>query len=92
MVGAIHQTDKMKVDLRELKNKLSEYLNRVKAGQIIVITERGKPIGQILPINKYMDERSGDIEWDGKKLKHYKPLAVNRGDRQVSDLVVEDRQ
>ncbi len=88
----------MRVGTRELKSKLSEYMRRVKAGQTIVVTERGKPIGQIVPIKASLEERlyamvaAGQAEWNGKKLEPYQPGAVNRGDRQVSDLVVEDRQ
>ena len=63
-----------------------------------MITERGKPIGQIVPFKVSMEERmqgmvaAGLAEWDEQKLKPYKPLAVNRGERQVSDLVVKERQ
>ena len=35
--------------IRELKNHLSAYLRRVKAGETITITDRGTPIGQIVP-------------------------------------------
>ncbi|WP_374687443.1 type II toxin-antitoxin system Phd/YefM family antitoxin [Promineifilum sp.] len=38
-----------RVGIRELKSGLSEYLRRVKAGETIVITERGRPIGRIVP-------------------------------------------
>lgn len=41
-MGEIH------VGTRELKNRLSEYLRRVKAGETIMVTERGKIIGQIV--------------------------------------------
>ena len=88
----------MRVGIRELKSKLSKYMRWVKSGQTIVITERGKPIGQIVPFKVSLEERmqgmvaAGLAEWDGQKLKPYKPLAVNRGERQVSDMVVKDRQ
>jgi prevent-host-death family protein len=87
-----------RVGTRELKSKLSEYMRRVKSGQTIVVTEHGKPIGQIVPIKASIEERlqamvtSGLAEWDGQKLKPYQPVAINRGERQVSDLVIEDRQ
>jgi prevent-host-death family protein len=90
--------NEMRVGTRELKSKLSEYMRRVKSGQTIVVTEHGKPIGQIVPVKASVEERlhamvaAGLAEWDGQKLKPYKPVAINRGDRQVSDLVVEDRQ
>ena len=34
------------VGTRQLRNHLSAYLRRVKAGETITITERGKPVGQ----------------------------------------------
>ena len=46
--------DEMRVGIRELKSKLSEYMRRVKSGQTIVVTKHGKPIGQIVPINTSM--------------------------------------
>jgi prevent-host-death family protein len=87
----------MRVGIRELKNKLSKYLRRVKAGETITITEHGKPIGQIVPVRPTIEERlqaivnAGQAEWNGQKLKSYHPRAVNKGDRSLSDLVVEDR-
>ena len=90
--------NEMRVGTRELKSKLSEYLRRVKSGQTIVVTEHGKPIGQIVPGKASVEERmqamvaAGLAEWDGHKLKPYKPVATNRGKGQVSDQVVEDRQ
>jgi antitoxin (DNA-binding transcriptional repressor) of toxin-antitoxin stability system len=35
------------VGVRALKNRLSEYLRRVKAGERIVVTERGVPIAEL---------------------------------------------
>lgn len=34
----------------ELKAKLSEYLARVKAGEEVVVTERGRPVARLVPI------------------------------------------
>lgn len=36
----------------KLKSSLSEYLLKVKAGEELIITERGKPIAKIVPINR----------------------------------------
>ena len=35
------------VAVRELKNRLSEYLRKVKAGERVVITERGRAVAMI---------------------------------------------
>ena len=88
----------LRVGTRELKNKLSEYLRRVKAGETIIVTEHGKSIGQIVPIKPTVEERlqmmvgAGQVEWNGEKLKPYQPVAVNKSDHQLSSLVVEDRE
>lgn len=38
-----------------LKASLSEHLARVKAGEEVVITERGTPIAKIIPMSSHMD-------------------------------------
>ena len=87
----------IRVGTRELKNKLSEYLRRVKAGETIIVTEHGKSIGQIIPMKLTVEERlqaivdSGLAEWNGQKFTAHKPAAINRGKKQISDQVAEDR-
>lgn len=88
----------VQVGTRELKSRLSEYMRRVKAGQTIIVTERGKAIGQIIPVKTSIEERlrnavtAGIAEWNEEKPKRYKPIAVNNSAHQLSDLVVEDRE
>lgn len=36
----------------ELKTFISEYLSKVKAGEEIVVTDRGKPIAKIVPLKR----------------------------------------
>jgi prevent-host-death family protein len=38
------------VPVGELKARLSEYLRLVKAGQDIVVTQRGRPVARIVPV------------------------------------------
>ena len=40
----------MNVGVRELKQGLSEYLDRVAAGEIVTVTDRGTPKALIVPI------------------------------------------
>jgi prevent-host-death family protein len=88
----------MRVGTKELKNKLSEYLRRVKAGETITVTEHGKTIGQIIPARTTIEERNqvmvaaGQADWNGQKLPHYQAKAINHGSGVLSDLVVEDRE
>ncbi len=86
------------VGVRELKAQLSEYLRRVKAGETVIITERGRPIGRIVPEPEMLEEKlqrlvdAGLVEWSGKKPEITGPVAVNESDVLVSDLVVEMRE
>ena len=87
----------MSVGIRELKSRLSEYLRRVRAGETVVITDRGQPVGRIVPIAQPLADRleamaqAGLIRWSGRKLAPMAPVARTRGERTVADLLVEDR-
>ena len=39
----------------ELKARLSEYLNQVKAGMEVLITDRGKPVARLVPLSRSED-------------------------------------
>ena len=86
------------VGTRELKNRLSYYLRRVKTGEALVITERGKPVGQIIPIQSDLAGRlrklaeAGVVDWNGQPQPGYRPAAVNRSQKLMSDLVSEERE
>ncbi|MCC7355258.1 MAG: type II toxin-antitoxin system prevent-host-death family antitoxin [Anaerolineae bacterium] len=45
------------IGLRELRARLSHYLSQVKAGDTLVITERGKPVGRIVPVKTSRETR-----------------------------------
>ena len=47
------------VGVRELKNRLAEYLRRTKQGEEIIVTERGTPIALLQPIRS---ARSASLE------------------------------
>lgn len=87
-----------RVGTRELKSRLSEYLRLVKAGQTVVVTERGKVIAHISPAAPTLEERMQALEAAGflvrgkGKIKPYRPKVVNRSGRLMSDIVVEDRR
>jgi prevent-host-death family protein len=86
------------VGIRELKARLSYYLQQVKAGCTLVITEHNRPIGKIVPANLAIDERlqaladAGLVAWNGKSLSAIEPVAKTRGPRTVADLLMEDRE
>ena len=85
------------VGIREAKNRLSEYLRKVKAGERVEITEHGKPIAVITRPRNAADERlegmirEGLATWGGGKPKGSKKPAKLKG-ASVSDAVIEDRR
>ena len=87
----------MKVGVRELKARLSEYLRQVKAGQTILITEHGRQVGRIVPAEQPLETRlqamveAGTLAWSGQKFEPMVPLAQVQGEGTVADLLVEDR-
>ena len=68
--------------VRELKSKLSHYLRLTKAGESVVITERGVPIGRIVPMGPQLgerlaaDARGGPAQWRGYKLRPLRSCAA----------------
>jgi len=44
------------VTIAELKNRLSEYLNDVKAGEEILVRDRNQPVARIVPLARSRDE------------------------------------
>jgi prevent-host-death family protein len=86
------------VGIRDLKAQLSTYVQRVKAGDTLIITERGKPVGRIVPMEQSVEARlqvmiqEGLVEWDGRMLQPSAPVAKTHGARMVSELLLEDRE
>lgn len=81
------------VGIRELKAKLSEYLDRAAAGETIVVTDRGKAKAEIhrLSVEERIQQgiREGWIR-PGKGRPSVERLGL-KGKRPLSDVVDEDR-
>ena len=84
----------MDVGIRELRADLSRWVRRVGAGEEIVVTDRGKAVARLVPVDgeRKLDRliREGLVTpaprpWRGKLPK---PI---EGAGPVSDLVLEDR-
>ncbi len=89
----------MTVSVRELKDRLSEYLRRVRAGARIVVTDRGHPIAEVTAIRRdrlspeqrmqQLANRGEIVLPRGLGLDDIEPVRV-RG-RPVSATLLEDR-
>jgi prevent-host-death family protein len=45
------------VGLRELKNRLSEYVRDVRSGEGVLVTDRGEVVAELIPPGQRIDER-----------------------------------
>ena len=86
------------VGVRDLRDNLSAYLRRVREGELLVITDRGKPIGELGPAAGGRNAararalvRTGVASWSGGKPKGL-PHAPRPQAGLVSDAVIEDRR
>lgn len=86
------------VGIRELKTKLSSYVRQVKSGASLIITEHGKPVGQIVPVRPTLETKlqqlveSQAISWSGRRLASKVPRVELRGRKTVAEMLLEDRE
>jgi len=86
------------VGIRELKNKLSFYLQQVKEGRRISVTNRGEVIALLVPaeegrLNKELKVllEEGTVSWKGGKPKGAAHPVKGRG-RPLAERIIEDRR
>jgi prevent-host-death family protein len=87
------------VGIRQLKEQLSHYVEQVKAGETVVITERGTPVGQIVPVAASLEDQlhrlaqANLLAWSGRKLGSASPAGTYvQGSKTVAELLLEDRR
>ena len=91
------------VEARDLQRDLDAYLARVRDGEALTITQDGEAVGHLLPApSQTARERelyekmrklqeAGVIAWNGKKFDP-QPLPIQmKGDKTLSDIVLENR-
>jgi prevent-host-death family protein len=87
------------VGIRELKIHLSRHLKRVRSGARLIVTERGRAIATIDPVESPDGAEwaralvaSGQARWGGGKPEGCRhPVATTSG-RLVSAVVIEERR
>ena len=83
--------------IRELRQRASELLRRVEAGETIEITDRGRPVAVLAPLpNQGPTERlraTGDLESAGADLRDLpEPLPLPPGQQPPSKVLERLRQ
>ena len=86
------------VGIRELKTHLSHHLKRVRSGARLLVTERGRSIATINPVEAPADVdwahqlvAEGRAHWNGGKPTGAKRPATITG-KTASSIVLEDRR
>ena len=87
------------VGVRELKTHLSRHLKRVRSGVRLLITDRGRSIAVITPVQAPADVEwahqlvaEGRARWNGAKPRAASKAVKLRGGRTASSVVLEDRR
>jgi prevent-host-death family protein len=86
------------VGIRELKTHLSRHLKRVRSGARLLVTQRGRSIATINPVETPADVdwahqlvAEGHAHWNGSKPTGAKRPAKIKG-KTASSIVLEDRR
>ena len=87
------------VGARELKTRLGGYLQQVRRGRTLVITDRGEPVAELKPLHAAdgEDARLERLKAVGAVTRlENRPLApfrpVRGSGKPVSDAIIEDRK
>lgn len=83
------------VGIKELKAKLSDYVDRTREGERFLVTDRGEPVAELIPLNPeclalFKMAREGVVKWQGGKPKGLRGVVV-RGEP-VSETILRDRR
>ena len=91
------------VGIRELKNRLTHYLNKAKSGDNIIVTDRGKPVAILHNLdnvekNASLEEKLAAAAKEGKitlpkkgaKLTPFRPIKAKG--KPASEIIIEERR
>jgi prevent-host-death family protein len=83
------------VGIKELKAKLSSYVDRVRHGEEVVITEHGKEVALVIPISRERKALkslidSGKAKWSGGKPEGLDNIKIKG--KSLSKTVLEERR
>lgn len=86
-----------KVGVRQLRNRLSEYIKKAQSGESVIVTDRGKSVAMLLPPpERDPDEvlwrlvAQGFASWGGGKPRGASNPPVIKG-KSVAQTVIEER-
>lgn len=94
--ATLAQTTRSAVGIRDLRDHLSAYLERVKAGEVITVTEHGRPIARLVrdePPSAHLLELAaqGRVTLATKPFTRWEDIPRVRYDGSIQDLMDEIR-
>lgn len=83
------------VGIRELKNRLSSYVGKVREGEIIIVTDHGIEVAVISPISPERRViislvKARQAQWSGGKPKGCEGIKIKG--KSLSGTILEERQ
>jgi len=83
------------VGMKLLRDELAAYVARARAGERIIITDRGEEVAELAPLSPELRlarhmVNQGRARWSGRRPALRGSAVINRG-RGVAEAVVEDR-
>ena len=90
-------TLRSEVGIRELKNGLSGYIDRVRNGEEVIVTDRGRPVARLLSLEASHDRlaeliAAGIVRAPTSSKRRHVPQQRIKSKGTVSDLVAEQRR
>jgi prevent-host-death family protein len=89
-------TTRSEVGIRELKNALSKYIERVRAGEEVIVTDRGRPVARLSSLDA-SDDRLAELVAAGivrapTSRQRHRPDHRIKSKGPVSDFVADQRR
>ena len=90
-----------KVALSELRNRLSAYIKKVRAGEVVVVLDRNRPVARLerIAAKGKPDDRLAKLEEDGLLLRASRPVPIDilkaappKSSESVLAALLEERQ
>jgi len=82
------------IGIRELKQNASEVISKVARGKHLIVTDRGRPVAQLIPLQKSrIDDliESGQLSPPSSKIEDLpNPERVSKG-VSLAQLIIDDR-
>lgn len=87
---------RVEVGIRDLKNGLSKYIDRVRAGDEVIVTDRGRPVARLSAVGSDEDRlaalvAAGVVRAPADRGRHLPARRISP-QAPVSDLISEQRR